>query len=86
MKIIDDKRKDELKNVGLYLTVEEATWLRNELNNLLEDPEAMSHFHVHDMEGKRGQVSCSIITKTKLKNIHMYNEVEQRILLGKRKH
>jgi hypothetical protein len=82
MKIIDNKREDELKTVGLYLTVEEATWLRNELNDLLEDPEAMSHLHIRDLEGKSSELSCSIITEKKLKEIHNYNPVEQRILSG----
>jgi hypothetical protein len=86
MKIIDYKQEDELKNVGLFLTIEEAIEFRNELNRLLEDPEALSHFHVHDRQGNSADMSCSIITKTKLKEIHKFNQVEQRILSGKKKH
>ncbi len=86
MKIIDYTQEDEIKNVGLYLTKDEAMEFRNELNRLLEDPEAVSHFHVHDRQGSSSEMSCSIITKQKLKEIHKFNQVEQRILSGKEKH
>ena len=86
MKIIDNKQEDELKDVGLYLTVEEATRLKNELNDLLEDPESISHFHIHDLQGNSAELSCSIVTKKKLKEIHKFNQVEQRILSGRKKH
>jgi len=79
MRMIDDSRQCSLKSISLYLTPREATEIRRELDRLLKDPEANEHFHVYSDQNDR-EVSCSIITDAKLKNIKSFNKTEQKIL------
>jgi hypothetical protein len=82
MRMIDYDRKISIKTLGIYLSPQEAEELRDELNELLENPEANEHFHVYQHDMSR-EISCSIITENKLKNIKRYNKLEQQILLEK---
>ena len=77
--MIDLDRESPVERLSLYLTPQAAEWLRNELDALLKDPEAWTHFHVLAEDTGR-ELSCSIITKSKLSEIHRYNKLEQRIL------
>jgi len=77
--MIDDKRQCSLKSVSLYLTPREAAEMKSELERLLKDPEANEHFHVYSDRNDR-EISCSVITEKKLKNIKSFNKVEQKVL------
>lgn len=79
MRMIDDNRQGSLKGVSLYLTPREAEEMRRELDRLLKDPEANEHFHVYSDQNDR-EVSCSIITEKKLKNIKSFSKLEQKVL------
>lgn len=83
MRIIDLDRKQSIKNVSIYLTPEEAQWMKKELDALLMDPEAIKHFHVHSLDNSGREISCSIITKEKLKHLDRYNKLEQTVLSEK---
>ena len=80
MYLIDLDKETSIRSISLYLTTAEANELLRKLNNLLEDPEANEHFHLHDSKGKENEISCSLITEKKLKNLNKYNEIERRIL------
>lgn len=80
MRMLDVEMQRSLRNVGLYLAVQEAEELRDELDKLLEDPDANEHFHVCDRESSR-EISCSIITSAKLKNSQHYTEAERQLFL-----
>ena len=82
MKMINDDTHDSLKRVSLFLTPKEAKQMRDELNRLLENPEAKEHFHLYS-EGHMREISCSIITESKLKEIKMYNKYERQVLQEK---
>ncbi len=82
MKMIDNDKKSSIKTLAIYLTLQEARQFRDELNKLIENSEANEHFHVYQDDNNR-EISCSIITENKLKNIKNYNKLEQQILLEK---
>jgi len=65
--------------MSIYLTQNEAEEFRNELNKLLKDPEANKHFHIYEDNMSR-EISCSIITEKKLKDLKGYNKLERMIL------
>jgi hypothetical protein len=79
MRMIDFDRKCSVKTLAMYLRPSEAKQLRDELSKLLQDPEAKEHFHIFDNDMSR-EISCSIITEKKLKNLKRYNKLEQQIL------
>ncbi|MBN1665099.1 MAG: hypothetical protein JW943_15995 [Deltaproteobacteria bacterium] len=83
MRMIDFDRKSSLKSIYLYLTESEATQIKEELEKLLKDPEAHEHFHVCDARDPYREISCSIVTEIKLKNISRYNKLEQQVLSEK---
>jgi hypothetical protein len=80
MVIIDYDKQTSVRTIGLYLTVPEAEILKEELSKLLENPESSDHFHVYQ-EANTREISCSIITEKKLRNIKKYNKLEQQLLL-----
>jgi hypothetical protein len=82
MKMIDDQQQRSLTSASLYLTPREAREMRDNLDHLLEDPEAHEHFHVYSDDNSR-EISCSIITEAKLKNLKKYNKLEQQVLSEK---
>lgn len=79
MKIIDDQRKQPVKSASLFLTPREAREMRDNLDVLLQDPEANEHFHVYSDDNSH-EISCSVITESKLKNLKSYNKLEQQVL------
>ena len=83
MRMLDQDRKAAIKSVAMYLTVEEAEWLKRELEGLLQDPEANDHFHVCSLDNSGRELSCSIITPHKLKDLGRYTNVEQNVLSEK---
>ena len=82
MRMIDLDRKCTTKSLSLFLTVSEATQLKDELQALLKNPEAQEHFHIYSTDNTR-ELSCSIVTDNKLKNIKGYNNLEQQALAEK---
>ncbi len=83
MRIIDFEKMSSIKAVSLYLTEDEANHLMVELELLLKNPESNDHFHVCDGKDPGREISCSIITENKLKNISSYNKLEQQVLTEK---
>jgi hypothetical protein len=77
MRILDVETGQSLRDLQMYFTTSEATELRDSLDDLLKDPEAMEHRHVI-AEGR--EISFSLITPTKLANIKRYSELERRVL------
>ena len=82
MRMIDLARRLSVKNLSMFLTVEEAQQMCTDLSNLLVDPEASEHFHIQSHDYAR-EISCSLITDAKLKNIDRYNKLEQKVLSEK---
>jgi hypothetical protein len=80
MWMLDAKSKSPVHSLQLYLTVSEAEKLRAALDTLLEDPEANEHEHVL---GGGCDVSLSIITDTKRKDLPGYTDAERSLLAGK---
>ncbi|MBN1663276.1 MAG: hypothetical protein JW943_06720 [Deltaproteobacteria bacterium] len=80
MRMIDFDKKCAVKSIDLYLTIGEASWLKEELERLLRDPEADDHFHIYDEKDQNREISCSIITENKLKKLSGYNKLERQIL------
>jgi hypothetical protein len=79
MRMIDMDSKRGVKVLQLYLNPQEAREFRKELDRLLVDPEANEHSHI-DFGGK-SEISFSILTEKKLKNIKAYSKIEQKILM-----
>ncbi len=77
MRILDVETGRALRDLQMYFTTLEATELRDSLNELLKDPEAMEHRHVI-ADGR--EISFSLVTPTKLANIKRYSELERRVL------
>lgn len=80
MRMIDFDKKSSIKSIYLYLTPGEASQLKEELEKLLRDPETHEHFHIYDAKDPNREISCSIITESKLKSLSCYNKLEQKIL------
>ena len=82
MRMLDAKNKNSIRNLQLYLTSKEAREMRDQLDRLLKDPEAIDHFHLH-CENSDRELSCSLITKRKLSDLSGYTEEERKILSEK---
>lgn len=80
MRMLDPNRKAPVEALQLYLTRREAEELRDGLSVLLRDPEAFEHIHVYDDDMSR-ELSCSLVTAAKLKDLSRYTKLERRILL-----
>jgi hypothetical protein len=79
MRMLDPNRKEPVKAVQLYLTQREAEELRDGLSMLLRDPEVKEHIHVYDDDMSR-ELSCALVTATKLKDLSGYTKLERRVL------
>ena len=79
MRIIDVDRRQSVRSAQLYFSVREAREIISQLGRLLADPERREHFHVLDDGGTTREISCSIITRTKLDH-GSYTPVERRVL------
>jgi hypothetical protein len=82
MRIINMDANSGVRLIQLYLTPNEASEFRNELDRLLAKPESNDHSHITS-EDLNCELSFSIITENKLKNIKGYTKLEQRILTEK---
>ncbi|VAW67380.1 hypothetical protein MNBD_GAMMA08-1002 [hydrothermal vent metagenome] len=82
MRMLDVEKKQSVWNLQLYLTEAEAKELYSELGKLLADPEANEHFHVFSEDSGR-ELSCSIVTRKKMKNISAYSKLERKVLMDK---
>ena len=78
MRMLDADKEASVFRLQLYLSVQEASELRKELDRLLKDPEASEHIHVFDHDMSR-ELSCSIVTPRKLER-GAYTELEEAIL------
>ena len=76
MHILDGEKQTPLNEVQFYLTPEEAIELREKLDTLLKDAEANEHEHI--ISGDR-EISFSLITPTKLKNLSGYSAAERKM-------
>ncbi len=76
MRILDGESQVPLHEVQLYLTPEEASEFRAKLEQLLKNPDANEHEHLIS-DGR--EVSFSIITPAKLKNLSRYSSAEQKM-------
>ncbi len=79
MRMIDFNKKCSVNAISIYLTQDEADQLCYKLNKSLKDPEANEHFHIYENDMSR-EISCSIITEKKLKDLKRYNKLERKIL------
>lgn len=70
-----------VRDLMMYLSVEEAEELVSKLNELLRNPEASEHDHCYDFAGGF-EMSFSIITPTKLSDMSGYTESERSLLAG----
>ena len=77
MRMVDFAEQRQVRDLGVYLTQQEAEHLVEGLGRLLRDPEASEHLRISDFEG--GKLSCSIVTDRKLKKVN-YNYMELKIL------
>jgi hypothetical protein len=82
MRIINMDTKASARLIQLYLTPNEASEFRKELDRLLAKPESNDHSHISS-EDSNCELSFSIITESKLKNINRYTKLEQKILTEK---
>ena len=62
MLILDPQRKVAVPEAQIYVTLQEARWLRDALIRLIADPEAMKH----ERFGNGAELSLSIVTNGKL--------------------
>jgi hypothetical protein len=77
MRMIDPIAAKPIAAVQVYLTENDARYLKRCLDSLLEDSEAVNHFHV----GIDSDLSFSIVTPTKLASAK-YTELEKTVLEG----
>jgi hypothetical protein len=78
--MLDPQNEREIDHLQLYLTPDEARRFRNYLDDLLEDPEAPTHFHLVPEDSSR-DLSFSIVTPRKLQELE-YTSLERAILAG----
>ena len=78
MHILDAQREQPVSELQLYLSVRDATKLRDILDRLLKDPEANEHFHLSSEGSRTSELSCSILTPRKLESGH-YTDLERKI-------
>ena len=81
--MIDMHSKAAVRLLQLYLAPKEALEFRNELDRLIANPEANEHSHIYS-EDTSCELSFSILTENKLKNIKSYTKLEQKILTEKK--
>jgi len=77
MWILDPQRKVPIPEAQLYVTLQEARWLRDAMIKLIADPEALEHEHL----GDGAELSIAIVTKRKLAT-GAYTPLERELLRG----
>lgn len=80
MRIIDPIAEKPILEAQVYLTVKEATRIKQQLEVLLSDPEAADHFHV-GWDGNH-DLSFSLVTPSKLASPNGYTALERQVLSG----
>lgn len=78
MRMLDADGDRSVYQLRLYLTPGEAAELRQALDELLVNPEANEHRHVF-AEDSRREISFSLVTSTKLRDLSGYTAAEQRL-------
>lgn len=81
MRMLDSRTHQAVDGLQLYLTPEEAMELRVALDRLLAKPEAPEHEHVFSRDGA-SELSFSIVTPAKLRNLGKYTPAERRLFGG----
>lgn len=76
MRILDGDNQTPLFQAQLYLTPDEARAFIHALNALLRDPDSNQHEHIFSGDGRR-DISISLITPSKLNELHRYSAAEQ---------
>jgi hypothetical protein len=79
MRMLDRDREHSVRTLQLYLTPAEAAALADKLRRLLLDAETVEHDHVLSDDASR-DLSFSLITANKLRDIARYTKLEQRVL------
>ncbi len=79
MRMLDVERSQSIRNLQLYLTVSEARQLKQQLEDLLVDPEQSEHWHIFSSDNCRFEMSHSIVTPTTIKGNKHYTEIERRL-------
>jgi hypothetical protein len=79
VRMLDSEGDRSVYQLQLYLTPSEARELRALLDELLLNPEANEHRHLFSEDSGR-EISFSLITPTKLRDLSGYTAAEQRLL------
>jgi hypothetical protein len=80
MRALNGDNDEPIHSVQLYLSAEEARKLVVALEQLLQDPDSDDHRHVLSLDGLR-EVSVSLVTDRKMKELKRYTAAEQRMFL-----
>jgi hypothetical protein len=78
MRILDTDNQGPVRRIQLYLSPREAADLRDALDQLLEDPEAIANERVLAEDASR-DLSVSIVTAAKLQEHKRYSDAERRM-------
>jgi hypothetical protein len=79
VRMLDAEGDRSVYQLQLYLTPTEARELRSALDRLLVDPEQNEHEHVFAEDSGR-ELSLSLLTPAKLRDLSGYTAAEQRLL------
>jgi hypothetical protein len=82
MWMLDRDRDQSVRTLQIYLTPAEASALSDKLRRLLVDPERAEHAHVLSDDASR-DLSFSVVTPNKLRDLPRYTKIEQRVLQEK---
>jgi hypothetical protein len=78
MRILDTDNQGPVRRIQVYLTPGEAADLRDALDQLLDDPESSANERVLAEDGSR-DLSVSIVTAAKLRELRRYSDAERRM-------
>jgi hypothetical protein len=78
MRFLDTDYQGPVRRIQIYLTPREAADLRGALDRLLEAPEASEDAHVFAEDASR-DLSVSIVTPNKLRELKRYTDAERRM-------
>jgi hypothetical protein len=78
MRMLDSDYQGPVRRIQLYLSPREAADLRDALDRLLEDPDAITNERVLAEDASR-DLSVSIVTAAKLQELKRYSDAERRM-------
>ncbi len=78
MRMLDSDYQGPVRRVQLYLSPREAADLRDALDRLLADPDAIANERVLAEDASR-DLSVSIVTAGKLQELKRYSDAERRM-------